>query len=114
MPERVAAIIEPLREHGGEGDFIFSTTAGTKPIRLETLSHAVHDVSQGAYRQGDLRRTVETRLQALGVSRDVRAQLLSHGRQGGVQAAHYERYDYMKEKAEALAEWHQHLDRLYT
>jgi ssDNA-binding Zn-finger/Zn-ribbon topoisomerase 1 len=35
---------------------------------------------------------VETRLQALGVSREVRAQLLSHNRTSGVQQKHYERY----------------------
>ena len=61
------------------------------------------------YRPGDIRRTVETRLQALGVSRDVRAQLLSHGRSGGVQAKHYERHDFLKEKAAALALWESYL-----
>ena len=61
------------------------------------------------YKPGDIRRTVETRLQALGVSRDVRAQLLSHGRSSGVQARHYERYDYLLEKRSALQLWEEHL-----
>jgi integrase len=50
---------------------------------------------------GDIRRTVETRLSALGVSLDVRAQLQSHGL-GGVQARHYDRHDYQDEKRAAL------------
>jgi hypothetical protein len=50
---------------------------------------------------GDLRRTVETRLSALGVPLEVRAHLQSHGL-GGVQARHYDRHDYMAEKRAAL------------
>lgn len=56
----------------------------------------------------DVRRTCETMLAELGVSRDVRAQLLSHGI-SGVQAQHYDRYAYMTEKSAALASWEGHL-----
>jgi hypothetical protein len=52
-----------------------------------------------------LRRTVETRLSAAGVSVAARAQLQSHGL-GGVQARHYDRHDYMREKREALETLH--------
>jgi integrase len=97
------------------GDFIFSATAGTKPIHHTTISTVIGEIAKlgdapGArYRPGDIRRSVETRLQALGVSRDVRAQLLSHGRSSGVQARHYERHDYLPEKRAALKIWEQHL-----
>lgn len=50
---------------------------------------------------GDLRRTVETRLAAAGVSRETRAQLQSHGL-SGVQVRHYDRHDYLQEKRQAL------------
>lgn len=50
---------------------------------------------------GDLRRTIETRPAAEGVGADARAQLQSHGL-GGVQARHYDRHDYEREKREAL------------
>jgi len=50
---------------------------------------------------GDVRRTVETRLAAAGVTSDVLAQLLSHGL-GGVQQRHYQRHEYRAEKLEAL------------
>ena len=52
----------------------------------------------------DIRRTVETMLAGMNVSRDIRAQLLSHGL-SGVQSVHYDRYDYLKEKHEALIKW---------
>ena len=61
----------------------------------------------------DLRRSIETRLQALGVERDVRAQLLSHGRTSGVQQRHYERHDFLEEKADALSLLESHILGLF-
>lgn len=58
----------------------------------------------------DLRRTCETMLAALGISKDTRAQLQSHGL-GGVQARHYDRYDYLTEKRAALTAWSAWLTR---
>lgn len=61
----------------------------------------------------DLRRTTETMLAGLGISRDHRAVLLSHGL-SGVQQAHYDRHDYLEEKRRALALWEDHLTRLVS
>jgi integrase len=89
------------------------TTAGDVPLRLETLSVAVAELSRDLIRKekskepftlSDLRRTCETMLAALGVHRDVRAQLLSHGL-GGVQERHYDRHTYANEKLAALTAW---------
>jgi hypothetical protein len=60
---------------------------------VETLSKAVAEVAAKLknakkiepFDQRDLRRTAETMLQKLGVDREVRAHLLSHGRNQGVQ-----------------------------
>ena len=59
----------------------------------------------------DIRRTVETMLAGLGISRDIRAQLLSHGL-SGVQNQHYDRHQYMDEKREVLIVWEKHLENL--
>jgi len=56
----------------------------------------------------DVRRTVETMLAALRVSKDTRSQLLSHGI-SGVQSAHYDRHDYIEEKRAALIAWESRL-----
>lgn len=61
----------------------------------------------------DLRRTVETMLAALGISRDTRAQLLSHGL-SGVQTLHYDRHTYTAEKRNALIAWEAHLGAIMT
>jgi integrase len=61
----------------------------------------------------DIRRTCETMLAGMGISRDTRAQLLSHGL-SGVQAAHYDRHSYTDEKRAALVAWEQRLDDIST
>jgi hypothetical protein len=60
--------------------------------------------SLGMFELRDVRRTCETMLAGMGVSRDVRAQIQSHGL-GGIQQRHYDRHDYMREKAGALDQW---------
>lgn len=59
----------------------------------------------------DVRRTVETQLAAMGVGKDIRAQLLSHGI-SGVQATHYDRHDYSAEKRAALVAWEARLQQI--
>src|SRR3546814_2144248 len=53
--------------------------------------------TDAAFTPGDLRRTVETRLAAVGIGQDVRARLQTHGL-GGVQQRHYDRHDYRSEE----------------
>ena len=48
-------------------------------------------------------------LARLGVSKDVRAWLLSHGRKSDVQEKHYDRNTYLPEKRTALEVWAAHL-----
>lgn len=84
---------------------------------LERASGKVGDISKqmlankkasSSFRLGDIRRTVETHMAGLGVSSDIRAQLQSHGL-SGVQAKHYDRYDYLKEKTTVLKSWEAYL-----
>lgn len=89
------------------------TSIGTTRMDIGTPSKLVKKISQKMhnvhgielFRGGDLRRTCETLLASLGVSKEIRAQLLSHGRSTGVQAKHYDRYAYLPEKREALEKW---------
>jgi hypothetical protein len=89
-------------------------------MRLETVSECVFDLSQAMvaaresrepFQLRDLRRTLETLLASLGVSRDVRGQVQSHGL-GGVQNRHYDRHEYWAEKRATLALLELHLARL--
>ena len=52
----------------------------------------------------DLRRTVETRMAALGIPQEHRDRVLNHVT-GGIGAKHYNRHDYAAEKRDALMRW---------
>lgn len=106
-----------------DGEPLFSTDGKTY-MRIETVSALVADIAgamltatdkeaREPFQLRDLRRTAETMLAGLGVSSDVRAQLQSHGL-GGVQQRHYDRYEYMLEKRQALEKWRRHLEHLKT
>jgi integrase len=111
--------LKQLRAMNAEAAGPFSSD-GKRGMVVGTLSVAVKDISKALkkkhgvprFQQRDLRRTVETMLQKLGIDKEVRAHLLSHGRSKGVQGKHYERYDFLKEKREALERWGEHLQRI--
>lgn len=123
ISKRAAKLLRELRQLNGDGKFIFSTTAGEKPIHHTSLPPVFAEIggsvparqraSAEAFQGRDIRRSIETRLQALGVAREIRAQLLSHGRTSGVQQKHYERHDYLAEKSEALDMLEQHLFAIF-
>jgi integrase len=125
LTERAVPIVERLLEANSEAPWLF-TSDGRRHTRVETLTDRVRDISaelardpalkaakasKGLFELRDIRRSCETFLAALGVSRDVRAQLQSHGL-GGVQARHYDRHDYLPEKQGALETWERFLARL--
>jgi len=89
------------------------TDTGRAAVRADGLSHMVNDISKAMLKAGtarapfelcDIRRTCETMLAKMGVSKDVRARILSHGI-GGVQDRHYDMHDYADEKRAALEAW---------
>lgn len=67
------------------------------------------------WRVHDLRRTLATGLQRLGVRFEVTEAVLNHvsGSRGGV-AGIYQRHDWAEEKRAALQAWAEHVDRLLT
>jgi hypothetical protein len=87
---------------------------GKMPVTAGTVSDYVIKVSKEfnltgistePFSMADLRRTVETRLAGMEVSKEIRAQLQSHGL-SGVQIRHYDRHNYEKEKRQALRVLH--------
>lgn len=106
----VQAQVKRARELGA--DYLFPSATKITPIHDTQLGPRVTEIAAAMggdqFSLRDIRRTVETQLAELGVSRDTRSQLLSHGI-SGVQAVHYDRYDYIKEKKAVLIKWERHL-----
>lgn len=93
-------------------EWIFSTN-GEVHMRPETITDAVRNISTAmvnekkaseSFTASDLRRTSETLLASIGVDKDTRTELLSHGRNSLV-SRHYDKYEYLPAKKDALAKW---------
>lgn len=52
----------------------------------------------------DIRRTVKTRMGEIGISKEIRDRIANHAFTD-VSSKHYDRYDYLTEKREALEIW---------
>lgn len=119
LAPHAAALVESLIERAAAlgSPLLFSThgrvqmTRGTCGKRAAEISRAL---GGEPFAMRDIRRTCETLLVGrLGIHKDIRAQLLSHGI-SGVQAAHYDRHDYIAEKRAALLAWERWLSELQT
>lgn len=115
---QMAADLATLRGDGndegsdeGARPHLFSLTAGKEPATYDEFRGIMDPVVASMvaageltspFTPGDLRRTVETRLAALGLSEEVRGHLQSHGL-SGVQKRHYNFFEYDAEKRAAVA-----------
>lgn len=113
-----APALEILRPFAGIEGLLWPTRGrkGPAPIRTEVAAHelaeCVHQLVQGKpFTTHDLRRTVETRLAALGVAKETRDRVLNHA-DGSVGGKHYNRHDYIGEKRAALDRWARELQRI--
>ena len=117
------AILEGLPR--GTSDLVFTSTGKTAPsgfskakARLDTLLAAdpivvAEGLFQTPFRTHDIRRTVATGLQRLGVRFEVTEAVLNHvsGARSGV-AGIYQRHEWTSEKRDALGDWSRHLASL--
>lgn len=111
------AAVDALEAMRGEklGPYLFTLTHGIAPADHDAVSEAMAPVIEamaaakelecGRFTPGDIRRTVETRLAAIGQSEETRGHLQSHGI-GGVQSRHYNKHRYDDEKRAALEALH--------
>ena len=118
LAPKAAAIVEKLIERAKplETPLLFSSFGKTQLVETTPGKRATaicKAMKCEAFDLRDIRRTCETMLAGMGISRDTRAQLLSHGL-FGVQAAHYDRHSYTHEKRAALVAWEQRLDDIAT
>lgn len=114
-----AGIVAELvhRAEEAQSSFLFPSATKKTPIHVSIPGPRVTEIAgkmKGElFDLRDIRRTCETMLAGLGISRDIRAQLLSHGI-SGVQATHYDRHSYAKEKRAALMKWERYLKRIVS
>lgn len=111
LTEEAIAILQLMirRSESLGCNWIF-TSNGSVPISPDTMGETISNIAEEMTRDGkcrflfkpsDIRRTVETLLASKGISRDIRAQIQSHGL-SGVQVRHYDKHDYQNEKRQVL------------
>lgn len=93
------------------GPYLFTISHGDAPARYDIFRGVLDPIVSAMemagelegepFTPGDLRRTTENRLAAVGQSKEARGQLQSHGL-GGVQKRHYNMHEYAVEKRLAL------------
>ncbi len=103
----------PTKELGQDTPLFYSRRS---LVALDSISGDVlkisdamlaNNLTQQPFRAGDIRRTVETMLaesETLMISKDTRAQLLSHGL-SGVQDRHYDMGTHLPAKTDAMRKW---------
>ncbi len=111
LSEPAVQLLESVRLLTGHLEHVFAGPT-KRPISATSKLKARLDDNAGVtgWRIHDIRRTVASNLPALGVRKDVVAEVLGHSL-GGVTSV-YERYSYLPEKRAALERWAEHLDGL--
>jgi integrase len=107
-PKAIGVIKPFLTKRRQEDDKLFGVSGRTISNRVSELSKSI---SEEPFDLRDVRRTCETMLASIGIHKDTRSQLLSHGI-SGVQSAHYDRHDYIREKRETLIAWEARLEEI--
>ena len=107
------AVLKEIQSLTGELAAPFMNRADTL-LRLATIAKAVAEIASTKqngkrvfskpFTLRDIRRTVETRLVDLGVSKEFRSQLLSHDRGGKIEQT-YNKNTYLPQKRAALRTW---------
>lgn len=106
-----AALLQSLPRFTA-GDFVFTTTDGTKSVNGFSKAKARIDKLSGAenWKIHDLRRTMRTHLSALPVQDMVRELIIAHTRPGLHKV--YDQHNYRSEKLECLTLWEARLRRI--
>ncbi|MES2184087.1 MAG: integrase [Pseudomonadota bacterium] len=99
----IQAAEKALEDTGTKGKYIFTTDGGKTHLSASTLSDWAREAAEGieGFQTKRIRSGIETELARARVGKEDRGRLQSHGI-SGVQARHYDAYDYLAEKREAL------------
>jgi integrase len=106
------AALEVLQSAPHIGDEFVFTIDGDKPVNDWARAKEAIDATGGVtnWRTHDLRRTLASGMQRLGIAEQVIEAVLGHtsGRRKGIVRV-YQRHDFAKEKREALERWGEHV-----
>lgn len=98
-------------------EFLFPSENMTEPLKPDGINQAVKRLCEQAsierFTPRDLRTTFKTLSGKAGLSKEMRDRLQNHSLKD-VSSKHYDRYDYLKEKREAMELWDKSLKRIIS
>lgn len=113
-------LLEELAPITGHTKYLFpNQLRNNEPMTSRTMSKAIQRYCEGEHIQDkekrkqwsferfvprDIRRTCKTRMGEIGLSKEIRDRIANHAL-SDVSAKHYDRYDYLREKKQALDAW---------
>lgn len=115
LPEAVAILHRRLESRKKDDPYVFPgplrahMTDGNLSKPLKRVCARLSRIGISSFTPHDLRRTVETGMAAAKVHKEYRDRVLNHI-DASVGGKHYNMYDYMDEKREALEKWWRRLD----
>lgn len=108
-------LLEELIKFSGASEFLMPGRYNpNESIHNTSLGHTLAKIQKQyphypVFSPRDLRRTVKTRMGELGIHKSIRDRIQNHAL-NDVSAKHYDRWDYMPEKREALEQWCTYLE----
>ena len=113
------AVIEEMKKITGDYEYLFPSShkgkmKKDKHIFNTTISKVIREYSTEhknvrKFLARDIRRTVKTLMGKAGIDKAIRDRIQNHSLQD-VSSKHYDRYDYLPEKKQALKVWNDYLD----
>jgi integrase len=110
-------LLEEARSLSGDAKHLFPAMNRSEPLRYDSLNHAVRRFIAASgmvsFSPRDLRRTFKTLGGSFGISLEMRNRLQGHALTD-VGSVHYDRYDYLTQKREAMGGWTKRLEEIVT
>ena len=111
LTDKTIEVIKTAHDLTGQGDYLFPYRGKgkiNKPCGRNTLNMAIKkycaDTGFKKFTPRDLRTTFKTLAGSLGISKEIRDRIQHHAL-NDVASKHYDFYDYLEEKKEALEKW---------
>jgi integrase len=117
LTEKAITILSELHVNSKDSEFIFPRrNDANQHLRTDSFSKAIARFREDnpkfkPFVARDIRRTCKTLMGELGISKEIRDRLQNHAL-NDVSSKHYDRYNYLPEKKEALRKWESKLSGL--